>query len=78
MKSVIWTLLLAGCTVIGSAADQYLNKDERNVKKNYTDCYDTGSDNIYEYGFETIDGQTNVSLSSYRNYTLLVVNVATY
>jgi len=78
MKSTIWSILLATIVAISGSNAQYIRKSNRHSKVNSTDCYDTGSENIYEYKFETIDGQRNVSLSDYRNHTLLIVNVATY
>jgi len=76
MKSLIWPILLYAFTALSSG--QYLTKNQTKAKVSSRDCYDTNDETVYDYTFETIDGQRNVSLSDYRNYTLLIVNVATY
>jgi len=63
---------------MAGANGQYLTKAERNLKVKSLDCFHTYNESIYDYMFETIDGQRNVSLTDYRNYTLLIVNVATF
>jgi glutathione peroxidase len=76
MQSFIWPILLCAFTALSDG--QYLSQNDSKVKVSYRDCYDSNDESVYDYTFETIDGQRNVSLNEYRNYTLLIVNVATY
>ena len=78
MKSILWSIFLATFAAFGGSDGQYLKKSQNRLKVNSTNCYDTDTENIYEYQFETLDGTRNVSLSEYQNHTLLIVNVATY
>jgi len=57
---------------------QYIDKTTRHTINGSVDCFDSKSETIYEYNFETIDGKKNVSMSEYRNHTLLITNVATF
>ncbi|CAG2104364.1 unnamed protein product, partial [Medioppia subpectinata] len=72
MRSYVWPLLVAA--FMAGADGQYLTKAERKLKVNSLDCFHTYNESIYEYEFETIDGQRNVSLGDYRNHTLLILN----
>lgn len=76
MQSFIWPILLYTFTALSDG--QYLSLNDSKVKVSYRDCYDSNDESVYDYTFETIDGKRNVSLNEYRNYTLLIVNVATY
>ncbi len=76
MQSFIWPILLYAFTALSDG--QYLSLNDSKVKVSYRDCYDSNDESVYDHTFETIDGKRNVSLNEYRNYTLLIVNVATY
>ncbi|CAG2167209.1 unnamed protein product [Oppiella nova] len=72
MRPYILPIVLATC--MANTNGQYIDKTTRHTIDGSVDCFDSKSETIYEYKFETIDGKKNVSMSEYRNHTLLITN----